>query len=72
MSPDGRIQVYDDVLLTKIKISKTAFATTTIWDLLTLTDQHRLQHIFETGLSNQHEQLRLNFIDSSQNPHTFD
>ena len=72
MSPDGRIQVYNDVLLTKLKISKTAFATTTIWDFLTTTDQHRLQHIFENGTSNHHERVQLNFIDSSQNPHTFD
>ncbi|MEO6203689.1 MAG: antibiotic biosynthesis monooxygenase [Nitrospirales bacterium] len=72
ISPDGRIQVYNDVLLTKLKISKTAFATKAIWDFLTTTDQHRLQHIFENGTPNHHERVQLNFIDSSQNPHTFD
>lgn len=72
MSPDGQIQVYNDVLLTKLKISRTAFAATTIWDFLTTTDQHRLLHIFENGTSNHHERVQLNFIDSSQNPHTFD
>lgn len=72
MSPDGQIQVYNDVLLTKLKISRTAFATTTIWDFLTTADQHRLQHILENGTSHHHERVQLNFIDSSQNPHTFD
>jgi signal transduction histidine kinase/heme-degrading monooxygenase HmoA len=72
ISPDGRIQVYNDVLLSKLKISKTEFDTKTIWDFLTMTDQHRLQNILEIGISNSHERVQLNFIDSSHNPHTFD
>ena len=72
VSPDGRIQVYNDVLLSKLNISKTEFDTKTIWNFLTTTDQHRLQNVLEIGISNSHERIQLNFLDSSHNPHTFD
>ncbi|MGP0593640.1 antibiotic biosynthesis monooxygenase [Nitrospira sp. T9] len=72
ISPDGRIQVYNDVLLGKLNIPKTEFDTKTIWDFLTTTDQYRLQNVLNIGISNSHERIQLNFIDSAYNPHTFD
>lgn len=72
ISPDGRIQVYNDVLLGKLNLSKTEFDTKTIWDFLTTTDQQRLQEVLEIENGNSRERIQLNFIDSSHNPHTFD
>ncbi|HBP90547.1 MAG TPA: hypothetical protein DD706_22995, partial [Nitrospiraceae bacterium] len=72
IDPDGRFQVYNDVLLTKLKISGKELGTKTIRDFLTTADQHRLQQILENENSNQHHRLHVNFLDSCQNPHTFD
>lgn len=72
MTPDGRIQVYNDVLLTKLNVSRAELQTKLIWEFLTDPDQKHLRDILEEGISSHSNRMRLNFLDSSGIPHTLD
>ncbi|MDT3778847.1 antibiotic biosynthesis monooxygenase [Nitrospira sp. MA-1] len=72
MTPDGRIQVYNDVLLTKLNVSRAELQTKFIWEFLTDPDQKHLRDILEDGISSHSNRMRLNFLDSSGIPHTLD
>lgn len=68
----GYIQTYNDAMIALLKTTEKELKRTPLWDFLTIPDQERLQHLLDSERPILKKRLRLNFVDSSTVPHTFD
>lgn len=68
----GYIRIYNDAMIALLKTTEKELNRTPLWDFLTIPDQERLQGILDSEHPILKKRLRLNFVDSSTVPHTFD